>query len=204
MMSSSSFPSRSSSPQARCVWSLFAVALLSAFAGVCGDVATAQDTESPGRSPSLRERYLAATDPDHDGSLVRFHSVEHDKFHGRRVLETVGVGLHVWVAYRNPDGKAHVQSNLTEVGVELESFRAVAGVLPSYDKLVEMLEDQNIDWIAEDSIIKGAAETQPYGVNMVTQNQYRPNQYVAQGSSASCSNPNTFKIGIIDSGMTIL
>ena len=171
-----------------------------------GVVSGAKDEADSSTSsiPNLRSRYLASQDPDHDGSIVKIHSIEHDKFHGRRVLETVGVGLHVWVAYRNPDGKTHVHGNLTSVGYEMETYKAVAGVLPSLDQLMSMLEDGNIDWIAEDSILKGAGETEPYGVEFVTQNEYAPNQNVAQGSSASCSNPNTFKIGIVDTGTSIL
>ena len=76
--------------------------------------------------------------------------------------------------------------------------------MPSLDQLLSMLDDGNIDWIGEDSILKAAGETEPYGVEFVSQFEYAPNQNVAQGSSASCNNPNTFKVGIVDTGMTAL
>ncbi|GKY99182.1 hypothetical protein MPSEU_000873600 [Mayamaea pseudoterrestris] len=205
MVSLSSLPSLSSSSISySSSSSRFSLARLVCVLLACTTSIAATANENAQAAPSLRSRFLAANDPDHDGSIVKLHEIEHAKFHGRRVMETVGVGLHVWVAYRNPDGQAHVQGNLTSIGYELDSYKTVAGVLPSMDHLLNMLDDGNIDWIAEDSILKAAvSETEPYGVQFVSQNGYRPNQSVAQGSSASCSDPNVFKVGIIDSGMSV-
>jgi hypothetical protein len=150
--------------------------------------------------PSLRERVLAAADPDHDGSIVKVHNVEHSKFHGSRVLETIGVGVHVFVAYRNDLGRSNVHANLTTVGYEMDSVKTVAGVLPSVAHLLQLAEDPDVDWIAEDSILRAAGETVPYGVGMTTSSitsgmrQYAPNQQVQQGSNSNCRDRTTFKV----------
>jgi hypothetical protein len=164
-------------------------------------VLSASSSEASESPPSLRERYLAATDPDHDGSLVTHHDVSaHPKIHAERLLETLGVGIHVFVQYKNDHGRNNVHANFTTVGYELDAVRTVAGIAPSIEHVRLLADDPDVEWIAEDAIVRAAgSETVPYTLQMT---QYAPEQNVRQGSNANCRDSSTFKIGVVDSGMT--
>jgi len=115
--------------------------------------------------------------------------------------------VRVIVGYKNNNGKASLEANLSQIRTNFRSIRAEAGTL-HLRRVRELLADPNIDYVEPDDEVRGtAAEAVPYGI-IVTENG--PNSLQARSatsarssslSTGACSRSSSLKVAVLDSGV---
>lgn len=99
-----------------------------------------------------------------------------------------------------PPGDPRLSSNKA-----LDRVSAKKGKLTRSEVQDLIDNDPDILYVEEDSYVYPLAEIVPYGIEAIKANnaQYPPQPTSSSSTGAPCSDPNSFKIGIVDSGLDI-
>jgi serine protease len=86
----------------------------------------------------------------------------------------------------------------------LDRVSAKKGTLTRSEIQALLDSDPDILYVEEDRIVYALVEVSPYGVSTIrADNTQYPPPVASTGSGAPCSDPNSFKIGIVDSGLDV-
>ena len=190
-------------PLSRAAGLLFALSCLVLSRNVSGVITTTRRNDDVRESSKRRLRETARS-ASLSELLKQKKSVEfsHRKFSGRSLLQDPDGGVHVLITYRGKRGRQHIQSNFTVEGYPFDDIHTLSGVMPM-ESLELLASDPDILEITEDVIVRQSSigEAVPYGIEM---SQFMPPApYHSASGSASCDDPDTFKIAVCDSGIDV-
>jgi subtilisin family serine protease len=105
----------------------------------------------------------------------------------------------VLVRYKTGRGRSAIQANSKRIYSQFAKFNTVAASVPSYN-LQALADDPDIVFIEEDYTLYKNGESTPFGIELT---QGLSTVIPRNFESSACNDPNSFKIGIIDSGLSI-
>ena len=138
-----------------------------------------------------------------ENSYVDF---DHPKFLGRRLQQAEDGTVRVMITYKNDRGRSIIQSHQVIAGADFADLKTLAGTM-TMDDLQALAADDDIIEIAEDKVMRAASQMTPLGVRMTQCDggcNYNTNDVpLSSSTSASCSDPSSFKIGLVDAGLSV-
>lgn len=148
-------------------------------------------------SASLLRGNAEAEPPQNNQRRVEFR---HEKFTGRHLYTDDHGTVRVMIRFNGERGKELIRQDSIKQGADLTSISTLA-VTVDLNHLLQLADDDDILEIMEDAVVRAASETIPYGVELA---QFKPpGASFMASSSSSCSDPNSFKIAVVDSGANI-
>jgi hypothetical protein len=103
-----------------------------------------------------------------------------------------------------PSSSSRYSDQRLSGGEALDRVSARKGKLTRSEVQQLMDSDPDILYVEEDFIMRPLAEVIPYGIEAINAyGQYPPQPSAALDSGAPCSDPSSFKIGIVDSGLDV-
>jgi serine protease len=105
----------------------------------------------------------------------------------------------VLVGYNSVLARQTVRARCDRINSEFSKLNTLAARIPR-SQLQSLADDPNVDFVEEDFRLYRSGETVPYGIG---QSQGLSDVIPRSFESTACDDPNSFKIGIIDSGISI-
>jgi serine protease len=93
----------------------------------------------------------------------------------------------------------NIQARSNRINAKFSRLNTLAATIPR-SQLMSLADDPDVDFVEGDYRLKMDGETVPYGIE---QSQGLSDVIPRSFESAACNDPNSFKIGIIDSGISI-
>jgi serine protease len=107
--------------------------------------------------------------------------------------------VNVLVGYKSGLARRNIQSRSNRIYSQFSRLNTLAARIPR-SQLLALADDPDVDFVEEDDPLYKHGETVPYGIEM---SQGLSNVIPRSFNSTACDDPNSFKIGIIDSGLSI-
>lgn len=110
----------------------------------------------------------------------------------------------VIIGYLNNDGLAFVQSVITNYkqGIGLLPLQAVSGTA-TLQQITALENHSGIEYVERDPVVRPLGEVVPFGIDLIHARSDILPAPMPEGASSPCNDPNSFKVGIIDSGTDI-
>jgi serine protease len=105
----------------------------------------------------------------------------------------------VLVGYKSGLARQNIQARSDRINSQFSRLNTIAARIPR-SQLQSLADDPNVDFVEEDYRLYRSGETVPYGIG---QSQGLSDVIPRSFESTACDDPNSFKIGIIDSGISI-
>jgi serine protease len=107
--------------------------------------------------------------------------------------------VNVLIGYNNALARRNIQSRSNQIYSQFSRLNTLAARIPK-SELQALADDPDVDFVEEDYRLYKSGETVPYGIEL---SQGLSNVIPRSFESTACDDPNSFKIGIIDSGLSI-
>lgn len=110
--------------------------------------------------------------------------------------------VNVLVGVKNDDGETKVSNKAKQFRNKLKKRINVVSAKVKKSELAELRDDPDIDFVELDALYYPDSEAILYGLEMIQALSPVLPKY-SDSVSASCNDPDSFKIGIIDSGLAV-
>lgn len=145
----------------------------------CGESKMTMRVWSLSRTPNLLILLLLSA------MSLRIHGNQNSTYR-RRVL----------VGYAEPTASTFANTRMS-TNQALQHVNAMAGMLTE-EEIALLKQDSNVLYVEDDFLVELYGEVTPYGIPLIQDSTPLPGLSSRPGS---CSDPNSFKIGIVDSGV---
>jgi serine protease len=116
-----------------------------------------------------------------------------------RSLELGDDYVDVLVGYKSGLARQNIQARSNRIYSQFSRLNTLGARMPK-SQLLALADDPDVDFVEEDYRLYRNGETVPYGIE---QSQGLSDIIPRSFESTACNDPNSFKIGIIDSGISI-
>lgn len=132
-------------------------------------------------------------------TIVGFANARLGEVVDERSLQVGDDSVDVLVGYKSGLARRNIQSRTNGIYSQFSRLNTLAARIPR-SQLLELADDPDVDFVEEDYRLYRNGETVPYGIEL---SQGLSDVIPRSFESTACNDPNSFKIGIIDSGLSI-